>query len=339
MKKYFRIMLGKSSSKFEECYQKSIIGIDFDFNLDLSSENDPQFSDQINGWRYFNRKYIPIYQKLTGNTSNKSSGFACAKVWEVRFFINKGDIILSPDGKGNYFIGEVNSDYLYKENSVFTHCRSVIWKGKISKTIISNSMKNTMESPPTILNITKYKDEVENLLESIVSSENQINNFDYSMTEETSSEKVLLYQITDKSLGLKKLNVYNDFNDMQLVYELADCEEFTYIMFDRAHDTIKIGKTKNDPELRLAQLRTANPSITLLHTFPSTLYSEKDLHNKFYDHLKDLEWYYYARGVRKFISEESEKHKKIIEAYRKRSELDDIESDIFESIKPELEDI
>jgi len=262
MKKYFRIMLGKSSSKFEECYQKSIIGINFDFNLDLSSENDPQFLDPVNGWRYFNRKYIPIYQKLTGNKSNKSSGLACAKIWEVRFFINKGDIILSPDGKGNYFIGEVTSDYIYRENCVFTHCRSVIWKGKISKTIISNSMKNSMGTTHTILNITKYKDEVENLLESIVPSEIEIKDLDYSTTEET-SDKVLLYQITDKSLGLKKLNIYNDFKEMQLVYELDQCEEFTYIMFDRAHDTIKIGKTKNDPELRLAQLRTANPSIIL----------------------------------------------------------------------------
>jgi hypothetical protein len=123
-------------------------------------------------------------------------------------------------------------------------------------------MKNSMGTTHTILNITKYKDEVENLLESIVPSEIEIKDLDYSTTEET-SDKVLLYQITDKSLGLKKLNIYNDFKEMQLVYELDQCEEFTYIMFDRAHDTIKIGKTKNDPELRLAQLRTANPSIIL----------------------------------------------------------------------------
>ncbi len=330
-------MLGKASSKFEECYQKSIIGINFDFNLDLSSENDPQFLDPVNGWRFFNRKYIPIYQKMTGNKSNKSSGFACAKIWEVRFYINKGDIILSPDGNGNYFIGEVDSDYIYKENWFFTHCRTVIWRGKINKNIISNSMKSSMGTTHTILNITKYKDEVENLLKSITPTKNELKELVPS-TEEAYSDKVLLYQITDKSLGLKKLNIYNDFKDMQLIYELDNCEEFTYIMFDQAHDTIKIGKTKNDPELRLAQLRTANPSITLLHTFPSTLYSEKDLHNKFYDHLKDLEWYYYARGIRKFISEESEKHKKIIEAYRKRTELDDLESDIFENIKLEFED-
>ena len=335
MKKYYRIMLGDSSN-FEESYKKCMIGIDFLSQVDLSNESDGEFSDD-NSWRTFNKKYIPIYKQMTGNKSNTSSGLACAKLWTIRFNISKGDIILAPNRKGYYYIGEVISDYIYDINFTYPHFRKVKWLGKISRNIISNSLKNSMGATHALINITKFKDEVESLIESIKTIEklepeplNKIDN---------TTERVLLYQITDKSLGLKKLNVYNDFNDMQLVYELVDCEEFTYIMFDRAHDTIKIGKTKNDPELRLAQLRTANPSIQLLHTFPSSLYSEKDLHNKFYDHLKDLEWYYYARGVRKFISDESEKHKKILDAYKKRSELDDLESDIFEILKLELEEI
>jgi hypothetical protein len=332
--KYYRIILGKANSHFEECFQNSSIGMNFDFNIDLSEEKEPQFFEQ-NGWKQFNRKYRPIYGKMTGNTSQRSLGLDCAKIWQIRYEMNIGDTILCPDGKGNYFIAEITSDYTYLKDVHLNHTRSVKWLGKISKNIISTTMKNSIGAAHTLLNITKYKDEIDNLLKSLEPT----TNLTIKKVSEDNSDRVLLYQITDKSLGLNKLNVYNDFNDMQLVYELEDCEEFTYIMFDRAHDTIKIGKTKNDPELRLAQLRTANPSIQLLHTFPSSLYSEKDLHNKFYDHLKDLEWYYYARGVRKFITDESEKHKKILEAYKKRAELDNLESDIFESLKLELEDI
>ncbi len=327
-------MLG-DSSKFEELYKKSMIGVNFDLKIDLTTESNDDFSDN---WRAFNKKYIPIFQKMTGNKSNTSSGLACGKIWSLRFQVNKGDIILSPDRKGYYYIGEIISDYIYDTSFEYPHSRKVNWIGKVSKNIISNNLKNSMKATHAFINISKFSEEVDSLMDSI-QPESEIVLDTLNDDSTINSEKVLLYQITDKSLGLKKLNVYNDFNDMRLVYELEDCEEFTYIMFDRAHDTIKIGKTKNDPELRLAQLRTANPSIQLLHTFPSSLYSEKDLHNKFYDHLKDLEWYYYARGVRKFITDESEKHKKILEAYKKRAELDNLESDIFESLKLELEDI
>jgi hypothetical protein len=119
---------------------------------------------------------------------------------------------------------------------------------------------------------------------------------DTNIEEEETLEKSLLYSITSKELEWKKLTVYN--NNENIEYELLDCQEYTYIIEDKAHATIKIGKTKNDPELRFNQLKTANPSIKLLHVFPSEQWSESDLHQKFGDIQKDLEWFFFTKGLR-----------------------------------------
>lgn len=319
-------MLGKASANFGECHKESLIGIDFDIKIDLSSETTGQ-----NDWKVFNKKYIPIHQSITKNVSNVSSGFACVKVWEIRFGMNIGDIVFTPDGSGNYYIAEIISDYLYNENFCIPHCRKVRWLGQINKSKISVNFKNSMGATHTIINIEKYKDEIEEVIRNIEPFETSSNK-----KKDTSDSRVFLYEITDKSLNWKKLKVYNDFKDMQLIYELEDCEEYTYIMFDRAHDTIKIGKTKNDPEQRFNQLRTANPSIILLHTFPSSLFPERDLHIKFSDYLKDLEWFFNTKGLQKFIADEQGKHKKIIESYKKRIELDNLEKDLFNTLKFEI---
>jgi hypothetical protein len=133
-------------------------------------------------------------------------------------------------------------------------------------------------------------------------------------------EKSPLYSITSKELEWKKLTVYN--NNENIEYELSDCLEYTYIIEDKAHATIKIGKTKNDPELRFNQLKTANPSIKLLHVFPSEQWSESDLHEKFSDVQKDLEWFFFTKGLRTFINEEMNKHGRVLFSYEKRKELD-----------------
>jgi hypothetical protein len=133
-------------------------------------------------------------------------------------------------------------------------------------------------------------------------------------------EKIPLYSVTSKELGWKKLTIHNSNENIE--YILSDCSEYTYIIEDKAHATIKIGKTKNDPEQRFNQLKTANPSIKLLHVFPSEQWSESDLHQKFSDIQKDLEWFFYTKGLNKFISDEMNKHDRIISSYEKRTDLD-----------------
>lgn len=327
MSRYYRLMLGKSSSHFEEYFKKKLIGIDFANQIDLTNESDQSLKD----WRLFNKKYIPVYQQHTGNTSKVSSGLACVKLWYLKYGFQIGDIVLIPHNDV-YHIAEINSEYIYDHTLSLTHCRKVKWLGKIERRIFPQNIKNSMGATHTIVDLKKYNEEISTIIETSIQSS------DFESVEikkEIEGEKVLLYEVTDKSLEWKKIKVYNDYNDMQLVYEVVNCEEFTYVMYDKAHETIKIGKTKNDPESRLSQLRTGNPSIVLLHTFPSSLYPEKELHVKFSDYQKDLEWFFYTKGLKLFISEEQKKHKKIIESYQKRQELDKSEYEVFEILNQE----
>jgi hypothetical protein len=142
--------------------------------------------------------------------------------------------------------------------------------------------------------------------------------------------KTPLYSITSKELEWKKLSIFNCNENIE--YEVSDCDEFTYVIEDNAHATIKIGKTKNDPEIRFNQLKTANPSIKLLHVFPSCQWSENELHNKFYDFQKDLEWFFFTKGLKNFLFDEMNKHEKIINSYKKKKELETSEKYMIDII-------
>jgi hypothetical protein len=141
--------------------------------------------------------------------------------------------------------------------------------------------------------------------------------------EKEVEENILIYQITSKEIGWKKLSVFNRNNIIS--YEISDCEEFTYIMEDKAHATIKIGKTKNDPEQRLNQLKTGNPSISLLHVFPSSQFSESLLHRNFSEYQKDLEWFFYTKGVKNFLNSEIQKHNSIFDCFSIKNKLEESE--------------
>ena len=116
-------------------------------------------------------------------------------------------------------------------------------------------------------------------------------------------------------------------------YRISNCDEFTYIIEDKHHPSLKIGKTTNDPEQRLSNLKTGNPSISLYHVFPSSLYTEKELHEKFQDYKKDLEWFWPTNGLTYFLSEEIEKHKEILNSYNKKKELDNLEKVVMNLLK------
>lgn len=211
----------------------------------------------------------------------------------------------------------------------------VMTKGKTPWASLNTILLMTSENSPSkdqskvkcfeIIGKNPMKFRLTNLTEQINNHDsNDENEIHYKNIDD---EKVLLYQITSKNLGWKKLSVYN--NNENIEYLLGDCEEYTYIMEDSAHATLKIGKTKNDPDARLNQLKTANPSIKILHVFPSTKHSESDLHQKFNDYQKDLEWFFYSKGLKTFLSSEIEKHESIIETYLISEELNNKEKDML----------
>jgi restriction system protein len=75
------------------------------------------------------------------------------------------DLVLCPDGEGNYLVGEVKSDYFFIPETELPHRRKVEWyEKKISRTEMSIELQRSTGSTGTVSKITKYAEEIENLI-------------------------------------------------------------------------------------------------------------------------------------------------------------------------------
>ena len=151
-------MLGRKSAFAEEAHKGNFIGGGFIKDLDLTN-------DLSDDWRDFNKKFIPIFLQQNPDKTKISAGLACGMLWTVIKGIAEGDIVLCPDGKGSYFVGEVTGPYRYNEESELRHQRPVRWFSKvITREEMSDSLKNSTGSIGTVSNISKYAEELEKLI-------------------------------------------------------------------------------------------------------------------------------------------------------------------------------
>jgi restriction system protein len=158
MKSFYRVMLGQGSMYAQECREKGYVGAGFDINQDLSNSLPEE-------WREFNKQFIPIYLEANPGKSKISAGLRCGALWTICKGIVIGDIILSPDGKGKYFVGEVQSEYRFVPGVDQPHQRQVNWfEEKIDRSEMSDSLKNSTGSIGTISQISKYREELEGLI-------------------------------------------------------------------------------------------------------------------------------------------------------------------------------
>lgn len=160
MKNYYRVMLGKGSSHFTDCFDGNFIGTDFDVHVDLTNRLPEE-------WRKFNKEFIPIFLENRPEKSKVSAGLACGALWTVSKGIKSGDRVLCPDGNGRYRIGEVSGDYYYTPNQILPHRRRVVWlEAVIDRADMSTALKNSTGSIGTVSNVTSYAEEIEKLMGS-----------------------------------------------------------------------------------------------------------------------------------------------------------------------------
>jgi restriction system protein len=158
MKRYLRVMLGAKSVHAEECYKGNFIGVDFEIYQDLTG-NLPD------NWRDFNHNFIPVWLKVNPTKSKIAAGLACGALWTLSKGIKIGDIVLCPDGRGGYYVGEVLDNYSYHSDMILPHRRTVRWYPTIiDRTAMTPELKNSTGSIGTIGDISKYADEIENLI-------------------------------------------------------------------------------------------------------------------------------------------------------------------------------
>lgn len=158
MKNYYRIMLGRGSKYAKEAHKGNFIGAGWFEDIDLLNKL-PE------NWRDFNKVMIPVYLKKYPEKTKVAAGLACGFLWTIAKGIQLGDIVLSPDGEGAYFVGEIASDYSYNKDGHLPHRRKVNWFSKtIERSQMSEALQNSTGSIGTVSTITKYADEIEKLI-------------------------------------------------------------------------------------------------------------------------------------------------------------------------------
>ena len=154
-------MLGRKSIHAESCFNGGFVGTDFDVHHDLSGR-------LPDNWRDFNKEFIPIYLESNPDKSKITAGLACGAIWTVSKGMDQGDIVLCPDGAGQYRVGEISGVYNYANSEILPHRRSVRWLDlTIERAAMSEKLQNSCGSIGTISNVSKYSAEIERFLQGV----------------------------------------------------------------------------------------------------------------------------------------------------------------------------
>lgn len=155
---YYRIMAGAKSVYASECYQGGFIAANWSIDQDLSASL-PE------SWRDFNHQFIPVYLQANPGKSKIAAGLACGMLHTVCKGMRKGDLVLCPNGTGQYYVGEVVSDYYYVSAGDLSHRRKIRWFDQgIARDEMSQPLKNSTGSIGTVSDISKHAEELESLL-------------------------------------------------------------------------------------------------------------------------------------------------------------------------------
>ena len=245
---YLRVVLGKQHMFFSDCFESGYIGVDFGMDIDFSN-------DLPDNWRKFNKKYIPEYLERHPGASKIKAGLACGAIHTLAKFLEQGDIILSPDGQGNYHFGEICSEYFYVEGDseqFLRHRRGVNWLNKtIKREDMSDPLKNSSGSISTICNLTQYSEEIRKLMGDSESSPVVSNDSDI----ENPSEFVLEEHLED---FLVKNWTQTDLSEK---YDIFEDDEFTGRQYQTDTGPIDIlAISKDRKELLVIELKKGRAS-------------------------------------------------------------------------------
>lgn len=151
-------MLGHGGQFADECHKGDFIGVDFDIPMDLS--------EQLSmGWEAFREVMVPSIMELVPDKTKIGAGLSCGAIYTVCKGLDEGSIVLCPNGKGLYLVGEISGDYYYVPGGILPHRRPVKWMEKVIRRIdMSEKLRNSSGSIITCCELTDYADEIEALI-------------------------------------------------------------------------------------------------------------------------------------------------------------------------------
>ena len=158
MKQYNRIMLGEHGMYIADCLEHNYIGINVLKEIDLSRT---PYNDETIWRQELVVKFLEVQPDKSTGTARNLIGF----LWTVCFGLKIGDIVLASNGQGGYHVGEITSDYYYTPGAELPHRRTVRWfETIIARRSMSQKLQNSTGSIGTCCNITKYSEEIEQLI-------------------------------------------------------------------------------------------------------------------------------------------------------------------------------
>ena len=154
-RQYFRLILGKKHTHASDCFEGGFVGSDWFSDEDLTGK----FPEN---WRDFNKNYIPKFLNQNPGKNKVAAGLACGMLHTICKHIQKNDVVMCPDGDGNYRFGVVEGDYHFKGDQILPHRRHVNWfERTVPRSHLSEELKRSAGSIGTLSDITKYGVEIE----------------------------------------------------------------------------------------------------------------------------------------------------------------------------------
>lgn len=161
MKRYCRIYLGKGHSFATECRENGYVGVDFDFEDDLTNS---LTEDGLE----FNKEFVPKLIARFPDKSKVSAGLACGMTWSVCKGLQTGDIVLSPTGERTFHVGEISGQYGFVDGQNLPHRRPVKWRDTVIRLDdMSERLQRSLKAIGTVCALDDHSEEIENLISGI----------------------------------------------------------------------------------------------------------------------------------------------------------------------------
>ena len=153
-------MLGRGGMYADQCRKEGFIGVDFDVHLDMTD-----LLTTADSIRDFNKAYVPLYLKERPDKSKTAATLAGDCVWTVCKGLQVGDVALTPNGRGEFYVGRLEGAYYYVYGSELPHRRKVKWMdGTISRAKMSDKLRHSTGAIGTCCDVSGYADEIEKLI-------------------------------------------------------------------------------------------------------------------------------------------------------------------------------
>lgn len=184
-KRYNRIMLGRGGMYADQCRKEGFIGVDFLSDMDMTY----RLSES---WPEFNKTHVPIWMTENPGKSKIAAGLACGNLWTVCKGLQTDDVVLTPNGRGEYYIGRIASNYYYNKGEILPHRRKVEWYDTtIERKSMSEQLQHATGSIGTCSDVSSYSQEIDSFLKNYEAPKVIVNSSEVEDASEFALEKHL----------------------------------------------------------------------------------------------------------------------------------------------------